>query len=171
MKYLFLMTLVVGVTLSPAPAQVPPCDAREMAWALKGNDPAYPDALELAQTLREHHFIVHCVLPSKMTGFFEGEKGAAVYRTDKGSFNALFLSKSQSFAGLSVGERHENNRHSYHFEGIPKPGPVNRIESLRPIYFLKHASQLLVIDDDVNLLNSLKAALRLDAPHFASTSP
>ena len=170
MKYLTLI-LVVGPACSFSFAQAQPCDAREMAWALKANDPAYSDAMELAQTLREHHFVVGCVLPSKMTGFFEGEKGAAVYRTDKGSFNALFLSKPQSFDKLFVVERHKNNGYSYHFEGIPKPWPVNRIESLRPIYFLKHSSQLLVIDDDANLLNSLKEALRSDAPHFASTSP
>lgn len=127
--------------------------------------------MELAQTLGKRHFIVRCVLPSKMTGFFEGEKGAAVYRTDKGSFNALFLSKPQSFDKLSVIERHNNNGYSYHFEGIPKPWPVNRIESLRPIYFLKHSSQLLVIDDDANLLNTLKKALCSHAPHSANTSP
>jgi hypothetical protein len=59
--------------------------------SLAKSDAAYPDAMDLAQTLISHSFIVTCVSPSQMTDTFEGQEGAAVYRTNEGDFEALFL--------------------------------------------------------------------------------
>lgn len=51
--------------------------------SLAKSDAAYPDAMDLAQTLISHSFIVTCVSPSQMTDTFEGQEGAAVYRTKR----------------------------------------------------------------------------------------
>lgn len=58
---------------------------------LPASDAAYRDAMALAQTLIKRRFVVTCMSPSKMTGTFEGQDGAAVYRTNQGDFEALFL--------------------------------------------------------------------------------
>ena len=64
---------------------------------LSSVDPVYVDAMELARYLIDHGFIVNCVQGSKMQHLFDGQKGAALYRTDRGSFEALFLSKTETF--------------------------------------------------------------------------
>src|SRR5260370_35094620 len=54
---------------------------------------ADPDAMDLAQTLISHSFIVTCVSPSQMTDTCEGQEGPAVSRTNEGDFAPLFLSE------------------------------------------------------------------------------
>ena len=115
---------------------------------LHAGDPAYVDAMELAQTLRTRGFTVKCVLRSTMEGAFEGLEGAALYRTDRGDFEALFLPKPQTFAGVIVTEEQQNGRYVYSFHGTPRPWLANRVDSLRPISFLWRANQFLVIRDD-----------------------
>src|SRR5258708_16853131 len=75
--------------------------------SLAKSDAAYPDAMDLARTLISHSFIVTCVSPSQMTDTFEGQEGAAVYRTNEGDFEALFLPKPQNFNKLRVIERYD----------------------------------------------------------------
>jgi hypothetical protein len=65
--------------------------------SLAKSDAAYPDAMDLARTLISHSFIVTCVSPSQMTDMFEGQEGAAVYRTNEGDFEALFFAKAAEF--------------------------------------------------------------------------
>ena len=98
MKARQLMTLVVvslvGVTLvSPMRAQAgsQAAGCANANWsALQPSDPAYVDAVELARTLADHGFMIMCIAPSKWTGWFEGQKGAAVYRTDRGASTRCF---------------------------------------------------------------------------------
>ena len=85
--------------------------------SLAKSDAAYPDAMDLAQTLISHSFVVTCVSPSQMTDTFEGQEGAAVYRTNEGDFEALFLPKPQNFNKLRVIERHDRRRYLYSFAG------------------------------------------------------
>jgi hypothetical protein len=54
---------------------------------LSSVDPVYVDAVELARNLIDHGFIVECFQGSPMEGLFDGQKGAALYSTDQGSFN------------------------------------------------------------------------------------
>jgi len=98
--------------------------------------------------LRSRGFTVKCVLRSTMEGAFEGLEGAALYRTDRGDFEALFLPKPQTFAGMIVIEEQQNGRYTYSFHGTPRPWPANRVDSPRPISFLWHANHFLVIRDD-----------------------
>jgi hypothetical protein len=48
-----------------------------------------------------------------MTGMFEGQEGAALYRTSLGDFDALFLPVSQRFDALQILERRQDGRYLY----------------------------------------------------------
>jgi hypothetical protein len=102
--------------------------------------------LKLARTLSSRGFVVRCVLSSKMQDLFAGQVGAALYRTNRGVFEALFLPKSQNFSALEVIERRETNSYVYSFRGSPQPWPANRMEG-RPTFFLKYANQLFMTWD------------------------
>jgi len=59
-----------------------------------------------------------------MEGAFEGLEGAALYRTDRGDFEALFLPKPQTFAGMIVIEEQQNGRYTYSFHGHGRGPPT-----------------------------------------------
>ncbi len=115
--------------------------------ALQSSDPAYSEAVELARTLADDGFMIFCIAPSKMTGMFEGQKGAALYRTHQGGFEALFLPKPQNFDRLQIVERQESGRYLYSFAGHPTPWPANLIDGPRPVFFIKHTNRLIVAYD------------------------
>lgn len=120
----------------------------DVNWpALHSTDPASPHAIDLARVLADNGFIVQCIAPSKMGGMFEGQTGAALYRTNRGEFEALFLPNQQNFAELQVLERQESGRYLYSFAGQPKPRPANLIDASHPVYFIKNLNRLIVADD------------------------
>jgi hypothetical protein len=121
------------------------CSAQDLLAELKPNDSVYVEAMELAGVLRNRSFIVKCVLQSKMTGFFEGEKGAALYRTDRGDFEGLFLLKAQIFAVQPI-ETRTDGRYIYSFAGRPHPtgGPS---DSAKLMFFVQHENQFLITWD------------------------
>ena len=88
--------------------------------------------------------VVRCIAPSKMAGTFEGQTGAALFRTNRGSFEALFLPKLQNFDGLQIVERQESGRYLYSFAGHPKPWPANQMDASRPVYFIKSLNRLIL---------------------------
>jgi hypothetical protein len=119
----------------------------EVNWPpLQPTDPAYLDAIDLTRSLADG-FVIQCIAPSKMAGTFEGQTGAALYKTDRGSFEALFLPKLQNFDGLQIVERQETGRYLYSFAGHPKPWPANLIDASRPVYFIKSLNRLIVAHD------------------------
>lgn len=142
---LVVITLV-GPMRAEAGSQATGC-ADANATVLQPSDLAYLDAVELARTLADDGFIVMCIAPSKMTGMFEGLKGAALYRTDRGAFEALFLPKPQNFDRLQIVERQESGRYLYSFVGPPTPWPANAVDSPRPVFFIKHRNRLIVAYD------------------------
>jgi hypothetical protein len=156
MCLIFLTILLLSPRTTSAAIQGPECSAQDLLAGLKADDPAYADAMELAQTLRNHGFIVKCVLQSKMIGLFEGEKGAALYRTNRGDFEGLFLPKTQTFAVQPI-ETRRNGRYIHSFSGSPHPtgGPW---DSSRPSYFIQHANQFLTTWDE-QLATELDKAL------------
>jgi len=130
------------------------------SWvALQPGDPEYADALDLARTLVVHGFVVQCIAPSTMTGTFEGQVGAAVYNTNHGAFDALFLPKTESFDRLEIIERQQSARFLYSFAGQPAPWPTNRIDAADRVYFIKNLNRLLVAHDE-RLATRLVSALR-----------
>jgi hypothetical protein len=88
-----------------------------------------------------------CIAPSKWTGVFDGQKGAALYKTDRGSFEALFLPKPQNFDQLQIIQREENGEYVYSFAGSPTASPANRTAGPRPVFFIKHTNRLIVAYD------------------------
>lgn len=120
----------------------------EVNWpALQPSDPGYPDAVDLARALADNGFIVQCIAPSTMAGTFEGQTGAALYRTNRGDLDALFLPNLHNFDGLQIFERQESGRYLYSFAGHPKPWPANLIDASRPVYFIKNLNRLIVGHD------------------------
>jgi hypothetical protein len=120
------------------------CKPEELGNLLRPTDPAYEDAMDLASALGSHGIIVKCVLPSKWTAIFEGQLGAALFRTDYGDFEALFLPKGQNFDSLISTERHENGRFLYTLDGYSRNASPHSIDSKFPMYFVNHANALFL---------------------------
>jgi hypothetical protein len=148
LEILFLIPVIL--CLSPRAAlaiQPSECSDKEMSVALKASDPAYPDAMELAQTLRDNGITVNCVLPSKMINQFKGQTGAVLYRTSRGDFEALFLIRPRTFDRLRIIERQDGSWWMYSFKGPPQPRQRLGIQSAYPFYFVKYQNMLFVLID------------------------
>jgi hypothetical protein len=132
----FAGNVFFGVTLLVAlpaflTAQSDKCSDSDLRAVLQPADQAYTMAAALAKSLRAHDFIIKRALRSKMDGAFEGQDSAALFRTNRGDFEAMFLPKQMSFEKLEVLERRENGWYFYSFEGDPKP-LSGGIQSPRP---------------------------------------
>jgi hypothetical protein len=144
-----------------APIQSSVCNPREMIAQLRPNYPTYADALELAQTLTSSGVRVKCILRSKMETFFDDVKGAALYRTDHGDFEALVLPKPQDVSDLDIVEQQQNGRFVYLLvRRNPGQSSPASMDGPRRLYFIKHGSQLLVAYDE-QTAESLRAILNL----------
>jgi hypothetical protein len=86
---------------------------------LQSNDPVYADAMTVERTLTKNGHTVECVLSSKMASFFDGQKGAALFRTPSGDFEVLFLPRPYTFDALDILEERKGNRYIYSFRGKP----------------------------------------------------
>ena len=69
------------------------CSGREQEAALNSDARVYAVATALSQSLGKSGILVNCMLSSTMEDTFEGQTGAAAYRTNHGSFEVLFLPK------------------------------------------------------------------------------
>jgi hypothetical protein len=119
------------------------CGAREMQVALAPSDPAFPNAQTLQQQLTDAGLRVECVLSSKMAGFFDGQKGAALFRTTSGDFEVLFLPQHESFDRLTILQKHTSDSYLYSFRGAPQFHTT--LESPRPISFIQCGNKLFVL--------------------------
>jgi len=138
------LSYVVWVSDSHQSADSSECTPNELLALIKPDDPAYADAMELAQTLHAHGVLVKCVLQSTMVHTFEDQKGAAFFKTDYGEFSALFLPKPQTFASLEIVSRAENGRFLYSFQGNPHPASPHPINSNHQMFFERHANLLFI---------------------------
>ena len=138
-------------------AQSSDCTGKAAQAQLSSIDPVYVDAMELARYLIEHGFIVKCVLASKEQNQFEDQKGAAFYRTDRGSFDVLFLPKTETFDGLEVVEQRQGARYLYSFGGTPK-SPAH-MDSSKPEYFIKSRNLLFDVWGDAELAARIQATV------------
>jgi len=118
------------------------CSDRDLLAVLQPANNGYSMAMDLAETLQAEGFIIKCMLRSKLEGEFEGQDGAALFRTDRGDFEAMFLPKQKTFENIIVLERQENGWYVYSFEGDPKPRSSGS-QGPRREYFVKHANLLL----------------------------
>lgn len=115
---------------------------------LQPNEPAYSDATDLAKSLADHGVVIECIAPSKLSGWFEGQTGAALYSTRRGKFDALFLPTPREFDGLAIVERQHSDRVLYTFGGRPKPRPSLVLNAARPVYFIKSLNRLILAHDE-----------------------
>jgi hypothetical protein len=152
---LFLLTTSMQALLL---AQSSECTGREAQVQLPSTDPVYVDAMELARYLLDHGFIVKCVLASKEQNQFDGQKGAALYRTDRGSFVVLFLPKAETFDAVEVVEQRRGARYLYSFRGTPR-SPTH-IDSSKPIYYIKFGNVLFDVWGDAELTAIIQAAVK-----------
>lgn len=151
--------LWVGLALLVCPARVfgqsTGCSGREQEAALHSDAHVYAVATALSQSLAKSGILVNCMLSSTMEDTFEGQTGAAAYRTNHGSFEALFLPQGKSFDRLTIVEQRNGDRYSYRFKGPPEPWPANLIESAYRIYFIKNRNVMFVVDNDAELAEVL----------------
>jgi len=147
----FWLPLSLGLILGFSPAvlfgQITGCAGREREEALPTDAGVYRDAMTLADKLGKNGIEVECVMGSTMGGSFEGQNGAAVYRTNRGSLDVLFLTPPGTFDRLRILEQRNGERYSYRFKGPPQPWPSNLIDSAYRIYFIKDRNMLFVVDD------------------------
>jgi len=120
------------------------CSLRELTALLTPADHAYAESVELTRELEHRGYIVRCVLKSKMEGFFEGQLGAALYRTNRGDFEALFLTKPRTFDSVRVVERAVKGEvFHYSFEGSPHSTGMDG----RRTFFARRANRFFVTFD------------------------
>ena len=128
------------------------CPFEDSPALLESSYPAYPDATELSRTLNRYGFMVSCIARSKFDGI-QDAKGAALYLTNRGGFDVVFLPKPQTFDALRVIERRKNGRYIYSFRGSPRPASL--MDGPRRTYFIKHSNKLFIVWDK-------QAAISLD---------
>ncbi len=150
-----LFVLVAGNAVAQSKDPCSDQDSRR-AWESR-NDPIYADAMELAGTLENYGFVVECVRSSKQADLFEGQKGAAWYKTKHGVFEVLFLHESRNFDGLEVvDEPTTGGRHTYTFLGTPRTSTW--MEGAKPITFIRHKNLMFEVFDNEALAKRLGRA-------------
>jgi hypothetical protein len=113
--------------------------------------------MELTGKLESCGFAVECVRSSKQADLFEGEKGAAWYKTKQGIFEVLFLHERQDFDGLEViDEPTIGGRHTYTFRGTPRTS--TRMEGASLITFVRHKNLMFEVMNNEALAHRLGRA-------------
>jgi hypothetical protein len=147
---------VLAIVTSASWAQTNPCDPRT---TLPATDPAYAEATKLSKALNMHGIRTRCVLLSKEAQLFDGQLGAAFFRTDIGDFEALFLPLTQSWDKLQVIEQHECGGYNrYHFQG--SPSYAGTWEGKNSLYFVKQRNQFLH-SLDPQVISKVREALQV----------
>lgn len=137
--------LLIASTQSLLLAQSSDCTGKAAQAALPSADPAYVDAMDLVRNLIDHGFIVKCVQASKWGNLFADQEGAALYRTDQGDFDVLFLPKDETFDAVQVIEQRQGDVYLYSFRGTPhSPG---RLEG-KKTDFIRSANLLFLVWSD-----------------------
>jgi len=122
------------------------CSSEDLRAVLRTSDAAYPETVALTKDLKNRGYVVRCVLQSKFANFFDGQLGAALYRTDRGDFEALFLTKPRTFASVRLIEHADGGTYLYRFEGSPRV-PSRDMDCARRTFFARHANQFFVTED------------------------
>jgi hypothetical protein len=137
------------------------CSHEDAPYELKQSDPAYEQAMNLKRTFERQGIEVICVLPSKIQHIFEGQLGAAFYRTSVGIIDVMFMPESVDFR-VHVVETKKDGRYLYSFEGEPRANS-GVWDSNRPCYFIQVHNAMFTTDDQ-------KAAqiLKTTNPEFSS---
>ena len=125
-------------------------------WA---SSPVYVEAHDLAQKLQSAGIQVQCIRRSKEEHLFDGQAGAAWFKTDQGAFEVWFLPEADSFNGLHVIEQSTNNgRFLYSFTGMPRISTT--FDSSRRMWFIQQRNVLFEIWGDSKLAARISIAFR-----------
>lgn len=160
---LWVLALLVVMTWHGALAQSDQCPPDPALLAR--TDPAYGDAIEVADELRAHGFIIRCIFPSKLGSIFQIEEGGvlrstiegnAVFRSNLGDIEVVFMPKPQTFQGFRVTEHAARDGWWYSFGGTPRVWKANHFGSVRRTYFMKRGNQLFVLGEGELRLRLIK---------------
>jgi hypothetical protein len=135
------------------------CSHEDAPYELKRTDPAFEEAMKLKENLSRQGIEVTCVLPSKVVGMFEGQLGAASYRTTVGNIEVMFLRPSTEFE-IHVVERKQDGRYLYSFEG-KRPSNVPVWDASHPCFFVQFHNAMFTANDE-RMAQRLKALVRPD---------
>jgi hypothetical protein len=138
------------------------CNEQGDPAQLSPNNPIYGDAKRLAHTLDDVGLPVRCILSSKVQHIFKGQKGAALYRIDDGSFEVIFLRKAETFNGIQISEHVSdpgtaNTLYNYSFLGTPRS--LTTLSVSKRSYFIKQGNMLFYIWGDEALAVNLRTRL------------
>lgn len=130
---------------------------RALNWTpLAATETGYSEARAVAAKLSAIGVSVGCIAPSKMANWFEGQEGAAVFDTDVGRFDILFLPSEQTFDELRIVQREADGWFFYVLEGLPR-WRIPRMESPRRVYFSTHGNKLVVTQEEEVMLRIVNA--------------
>src|SRR6266568_8216132 len=150
------VVLLIASAQSSVLAQSSDCTGKAAQAQLSSIDPVYVDATNLARNLIDHGFIVKCVQASKWGNLFAGQEGAALYSTEQGDFDVLFLPKAETFDAVQVVEQMQGNLYVYSFRGTPNS--AGRLEGQK-IHFVRSANLLFLVWSDADLTASIQATV------------
>jgi hypothetical protein len=142
---------------SPSSSQA--CDSRELTESLTSTDPLYAETVELTKELENRGYVVRFVLQSKLANAFPEQLGAALYRTSRGDFEVLFLTKPRTFDSARLVEHEKNGFYTYSLQGIPPGNHTMHMQCGRRNFFAKHANRLFITQDSMQLAADLGAVL------------
>jgi hypothetical protein len=142
---------------APAGDLIIPCSRTDLTATLLPTDPVYNDAAELSRKLEGLGLSVRCTLASKMRRVFAGQKGAALYRTNAGDFEALFLPQSETFDGLDIVEQQREDQYLYSFRGTPRSKV--HMDGSKPSYFIVKRNVLFYVRGDDRLAAILQSKI------------
>jgi len=154
---LFLWFIAIGLLSAESLDACKDAEAQR-AWD-DASSPVYLDAEQLGRTFNDRGFAVECIRRSKEENLFEGQKGAAWYKTDRGIFEVWFLPERENFSALQIIEQAKGNgRYVYSFRGRPRI--VTSIDSAKSISFIRHGNLLFEVWGDKQLAQRLEATFR-----------
>ena len=134
------LVLLLAASRLPISAQSVPCPPP--AALLSAIDPAYADAMELAQRLEHDDFTGQCIFPTKFGSVFMVDEngvlastieGEACFSTNRGGIDVVFLPKPQTFADFKITEHREGGGYVYRFSGTPRVHGGNKFKMDSPV--------------------------------------
>lgn len=156
MKFLTIFGIIVLVGLCVSAQE----KAGEDISLLRPSDRVYTDAVNASAVFNQHGLKVNSIHRSKLEGFFRDVWNAAVFKTDKGSFEIIFFPESDQAEKITVSEKRDGKRHIYTFAGEAHPGPTPVVmNAAYPIQFIAKGNLFVVINDNRELSDLLRRIL------------
>ena len=151
-----LLVLLGLLSVHPPLAAARPCAAADSAGMLKPSDHGFTDARQFERFLRDHGFVVHCVIRSTFQSFIWRWPEAA-FLTDRGDIEVRFFPSPHGAEQVRVNEARVGSGWRYSFPGHRGAGDTLYAKDRQ--YFIR-AGRWLVLVDDPALAAELRRGLR-----------